>query len=123
MNTILALKKKKPISELDLKSYPVLTMKEYMESINPKIPKKIYKSNSSVLSINPRFDESENKITERPECLICFEEFKDEDLIRVIPCHHLFHRECIDTWLLEQSGFCPTCRLDLRKTSKLENVK
>ncbi|PVU99772.1 hypothetical protein BB559_000420 [Furculomyces boomerangus] len=91
-------KKKKVIIREDLESYPIVTMKNFMDSINVKAPEKL-------------------------ECLICIEEFKDEDLVRVIPCYHPFHKECIDTWLLEQSGSCPECRLDLRLTpeSEIEN--
>ncbi|PVU85140.1 hypothetical protein BB559_007197 [Furculomyces boomerangus] len=52
------------------------------------------------------------------ECLICFEEIEENDIIRTIPCQHVFHSNCLDTWLLEQAAFCPTCRLDLRISKK-----
>ncbi|OLY85286.1 RING finger protein 165 [Smittium mucronatum] len=47
------------------------------------------------------------------ECLICFEKINVGDDIRVIPCLHRFHKECLDQWLLERTGSCPNCRLDL----------
>ncbi|KAK7300076.1 hypothetical protein RJT34_10908 [Clitoria ternatea] len=43
-------------------------------------------------------------------CSICFQDFEDGELVRVLPkCDHLFHLECIDKWLVQQ-GSCPMCR-------------
>ncbi|OLY85284.1 RING finger protein 165 [Smittium mucronatum] len=47
------------------------------------------------------------------DCLICFEKINIGEDIRRIPCLHMFHRECLDQWLLERVGSCPNCRLDL----------
>lgn len=41
-------------------------------------------------------------------CIICHEDMSNEDLC-VLECRHSFHRECIRSWLKEQST-CPTCR-------------
>ncbi|KAM9498900.1 uncharacterized protein ACWYII_002081 isoform 2-T5 [Salvelinus alpinus] len=41
-------------------------------------------------------------------CIICHEDMSQEDLC-VLECRHSFHRECIKSWLKEQST-CPTCR-------------
>lgn len=43
-------------------------------------------------------------------CNICLSDFKDEDLIRLIKCVHIFHKDCIDPWLLNESYSCPVCR-------------
>lgn len=53
--------------------------------------------------------------TEHPNfsCPICTDDFiKGQDL-RVLPCNHQFHPECIDPWLVNVSGTCPLCRIDL----------
>ncbi|KAK4525678.1 hypothetical protein GAYE_SCF15G3587 [Galdieria yellowstonensis] len=42
-------------------------------------------------------------------CPICLEEFVQEDLIRVLPCKHEFHGDCIFSWLVER-GKCPVCK-------------
>lgn len=40
-------------------------------------------------------------------CPICTDDFiKGQDL-RVLPCNHQFHMECIDPWLMNVSGTCP----------------
>ncbi|KAJ3115994.1 hypothetical protein HK098_006727 [Nowakowskiella sp. JEL0407] len=50
-----------------------------------------------------------------PSCSICLETFKVKEEIRKLPhCNHVFHKECIDGWLLEQSCCCPNCRYDMR---------
>jgi len=34
-------------------------------------------------------------------CYICLVEYEEGDNMRVLPCHHEFHRTCIDKWLKE----------------------
>ncbi|KAK0639311.1 hypothetical protein B0T16DRAFT_463002 [Cercophora newfieldiana] len=47
-------------------------------------------------------------------CSICTEDFLVGEDVRVLPCDHKFHPACIDPWLINVSGTCPLCRLDLR---------
>lgn len=47
-------------------------------------------------------------------CSICTEDFELGQDQRVLPCDHRFHPDCIDPWLLNVSGTCPLCRVDLR---------
>ncbi|KAI8017055.1 RING-H2 finger protein ATL11 [Camellia lanceoleosa] len=47
------------------------------------------------------------------ECVVCHNEFKDIENLRLIPkCNHVFHPECIDAWL-NSHVTCPVCRADL----------
>ncbi|KAF3326471.1 hypothetical protein FCM35_KLT08101 [Carex littledalei] len=47
------------------------------------------------------------------ECAICLSEFLDDDTLRLLPgCRHVFHVNCIDTWLADHKT-CPVCRSDL----------
>lgn len=50
-------------------------------------------------------------------CPICTDDFQPGQDQRVLPCDHRFHPECIDPWLLNVSGTCPMCRIDLRPQS------
>jgi len=56
--------------------------------------------------------ERQNKIssncTER--CLICLDDYEEEDEIRVMNCRHAFHRGCVDKWLQTGKNNCPACR-------------
>lgn len=40
-------------------------------------------------------------------CSICTDDFEKGQDIRVLPCDHKFHPECVDPWLLNVSGTCP----------------
>lgn len=40
-------------------------------------------------------------------CSICTEDFSMGEDVRVLPCHHKYHPDCIDPWLLNVSGTCP----------------
>ena len=43
------------------------------------------------------------------QCLICIGEFEIDELVRLLPCMHRYHKACIDAWLL-RSDECPACK-------------
>ncbi|OLY84665.1 Receptor homology region, transmembrane domain- and RING domain-containing protein 6 [Smittium mucronatum] len=53
-------------------------------------------------------------------CSICLEHYElgKSGHLRILPCGHAFHQECIDTWLLKSSSccFCPLCKQNVYKT-------
>ncbi|SMY20919.1 unnamed protein product [Zymoseptoria tritici ST99CH_1A5] len=53
-------------------------------------------------------------------CSICTDDFILGQDQRVLPCNHRFHPACIDPWLLNVSGTCPLCRIDLRPQSDID---
>ncbi|KAG5840296.1 RING finger protein 215 [Anguilla anguilla] len=42
-------------------------------------------------------------------CAVCLEQFFNNQCLRVLPCLHEFHRDCVDPWLLLQQT-CPLCK-------------
>jgi hypothetical protein len=58
--------------------------------------------------------EPENKFVSaasQPTCAICLEDFVPlESEVRELPCRHIFHSECIDPFLGENSSLCPLCK-------------
>ena len=49
----------------------------------------------------------------REECVICLSEMEDDDVVRLLPCSHIMHAECVDTWL-SSSPCCPCCKAPCR---------
>ncbi|XP_074869314.1 RING finger protein 215 isoform X2 [Carettochelys insculpta] len=42
-------------------------------------------------------------------CAVCLDQFHKNQCLRVLPCSHEFHRDCVDPWLLLQQT-CPLCK-------------
>ena len=42
------------------------------------------------------------------ECSICFDIFKEDELLKQLNCKHIFHKECLSQWLLNENK-CPSC--------------
>lgn len=53
-------------------------------------------------------------------CSICIEEFEGPVSCRKLHCDHIFHKKCIDSWLLNRSS-CPNCKKEMSKEC-LENL-
>ncbi|XP_057688538.1 RING finger protein 215 isoform X2 [Corythoichthys intestinalis] len=49
-----------------------------------------------------RHDETDN-------CAVCLEPFHQNQRLRVLPCRHEYHQECVDPWLLLRHT-CPLCK-------------
>lgn len=52
----------------------------------------------------------------QPTCAICLDDFQLADAsnpgttVRELPCHHIFHPECVDAFLRDSSSLCPMCK-------------
>ena len=52
----------------------------------------------------------------QPTCAICLDDFvppsaeTEGTTVRELPCHHIFHPECVDTFLRDSSSLCPMCK-------------
>ncbi|XP_014510074.1 RING-H2 finger protein ATL56 [Vigna radiata var. radiata] len=47
-------------------------------------------------------------------CVVCLDAFRSGQWCRKLAaCGHVFHRRCVDTWLLKVAA-CPTCRTSVR---------
>ncbi|RWS00410.1 E3 ubiquitin-protein ligase RNF13-like protein [Dinothrombium tinctorium] len=47
-------------------------------------------------------------------CSICLEGYSEESELRLLPCHHVFHTQCVDRWLMSNEK-CPLCKCVLNK--------
>lgn len=47
----------------------------------------------------------------QPTCAICLDDFEpDRTTVRELPCRHIYHPVCIDTFLTKNSSLCPICK-------------
>ena len=53
---------------------------------------------------------------EKRNCIICLEDFKNKDKALILPCIHLFHKNCINNWLKKQNT-CPICKFKLTRSN------
>ncbi|XP_054635469.1 RING finger protein 150a isoform X2 [Dunckerocampus dactyliophorus] len=47
-------------------------------------------------------------------CAVCIEAYKPNDVVRVLPCRHVFHKHCVDPWLHDHQT-CPMCKMNIIK--------
>ncbi|XP_073917182.1 RING finger protein 215 isoform X3 [Castor canadensis] len=45
-------------------------------------------------------------------CAVCLDYFCNKQWLRVLPCKHEFHRDCVDPWLILQQT-CPLCKFNV----------
>ena len=58
-------------------------------------------------------------------CTICLEDFiPNETEVRSLPCHHIYHPQCIDPHLSSRSSRCPVCMAQVlpRKNEPITNA-
>jgi len=56
-----------------------------------------------------RFGKSKSSETCDCTCTVCQCLYEESDLVRQLPCGHIFHAMCVDRWL-GQKDTCPYCR-------------
>lgn len=49
-------------------------------------------------------------------CSICLEEYEVGEQLRLLPCKHCFHTDCILPWLTQRSPMCPLCKCDISRS-------
>ena len=105
-----------PLSIMNNFGYPYMNM---MMPMMPFMPMPF--PNNNVNRIDPRILNSlpENELEDASKldpdnrnCVICLEDFKDKEHIICLPCIHVFHSECIKSWLNKNNN-CPTCKFEL----------
>jgi hypothetical protein len=69
---------------------------------------KTAKFNSSIPKPNGSASMNGDDVVHDHTCSICFVDLNDGDRVPLIPCAHLFHVECLKTWL-KRRNTCPLC--------------
>ncbi|CAD8139233.1 unnamed protein product [Paramecium octaurelia] len=75
----------------------------------------------SELDHHPLIIEKKIDCKQYETCIICYLEYQRNSVCRVTPCIHVFHADCLSTWLITNNKiqFCPICREELTE-QKLE---
>lgn len=58
--------------------------------------------------------------SESQMCAVCIESYKVGEVVTVLTCGHIFHKDCIEPWLLEKRT-CPMCKCDILKALGVED--
>ncbi|KAE8329164.1 hypothetical protein BDV39DRAFT_57432 [Aspergillus sergii] len=82
---------------------------------NPQATAALATTDNTTTESNTEQQAKPTESTDHPNfsCPICTDDFVKGQDLRVLPCNHQFHPECIDPWLVNVSGTCPLCRIDL----------
>ena len=48
------------------------------------------------------------------KCSICHEEFVINTIVKILPCKHFFHCDCLSEWVISnRKSKCPLCRKNI----------
>jgi len=65
------------------------------------------------MNMDMRFpDATDEEIEHDEHCVICRESLFDGSKPKKLPCNHIFHIDCLRSWLVMQQ-VCPTCRAEI----------
>ena len=56
------------------------------------------------------------KTQDGESCTVCLGPYEDNDIVKITPCNHVFHPECLKGWIKENHT-CPVCRESLGECS------
>lgn len=62
---------------------------------------------------NPRPQHAHDEDDQDNSCAVCIDGFDENSQLTVLPCHHVFHTDCIAPWLTERQSQCPLCKFDV----------
>lgn len=64
-----------------------------------------YKYNRKIQEMEDSTDDDGHE----KQCIICFEQFENDQEVKSLPCIHTYHKFCIDKWLRSHNS-CPVCK-------------
>jgi len=70
----------------------------------------------SVVTLEQTTDEQEWTEDQGEQCMVCLCDVEKGEVVRRLPCEHMFHSACIREWL-QRNACCPLCRHDPREAS------
>lgn len=96
---------------------PSIILNRINSLINNRLEELIENAEDVKITIEEdRIDKLEKNILENDtdvNCSICLEQLKKENEIIKLDCSHIYHSDCIKTYLLNYDYKCPLCRTDV----------
>ena len=131
-----ALRRRVENGEIDLESLGIKRSTPVSQEEIDKLPTYIYTSSSDTpkeRTANPPDPSSPTSSAPLPSqtlysqssCTICLEDFvPNQTKVRSLPCHHIYHPQCIDLHLSSRSSRCPVCMAQVlpRKNEPITNA-
>lgn len=79
-------------------------------------------TNNVLIPYDSKDDRQININEEDATCIVCLDEYVDNDQIRFLRCRHHLHKQCFDEWF-KQKASCPICRCEIinQDTADVEN--
>jgi len=56
-------------------------------------------------------------------CSICLDKFEENDVVSILPCSHVFHKDCLSDWAVMPKDECPMCRKDMWDTTIYQKIE
>jgi len=100
----------------DMNSFEALwELADLLGQVKPPVASKedIEKSGLEIIkpSSLPGYEKSGKVASNTVErCLICLDDYEQDDDLRLLSCRHVFHKLCVDRWLEQGRNNCPACR-------------
>jgi len=93
-----------------LDNFPIYAFEE--QKVPREEIKEFTRGNSSESLLTEKAPLMLDNMDDQKMCIICFDPYMHQERIRLLPCMHRFHVNCIDQWLKKHTT-CPLCKLDL----------
>ena len=84
----------------------LLELEENVGSVSKGLTKAQIKKIPKIIYYSYKFKNDDNK------CVVCQYEFKNGEEVTQLNCGHLFHSDCVDTWL-SKNKVCPMCHKEI----------
>ncbi|KAF3002624.1 hypothetical protein E8E13_008974 [Curvularia kusanoi] len=103
--------KRLTVSQQVLDKMPIVTYTAGPSDAEKSIVSTVPAGTETGASAAPTASTTSTTTFSQPTCPICIDDFEpNETQVRELPCRHIFHPDCIDTFLLRNSSLCPMCK-------------
>ncbi|KHN36861.1 E3 ubiquitin ligase BIG BROTHER-related [Glycine soja] len=84
------------------------------ETITTQLKTKTYLTGATSINMEEEVCDDQGTFS----CIICQDEFKNQEKIGVLQCEHEYHADCLRTWLVVKN-VCPICKSEALKSTSV----